>query len=86
MSERALAYSEEPLVHRFLVLYEAAGVAGDFATYLLRSLLSEGCIRYESVEKTAAGLKPRLIERPGRLACWRRRPGPPCTRRMKPGS
>ena len=65
MSERALAYSEEPLVHRFLVLYEAAGVAGDFATYLLRSLLSEGCIRYESVEKTAAGLKPRLIERPG---------------------
>jgi hypothetical protein len=28
MSERALAYSEEPLSHRFLVLYEAAGMSG----------------------------------------------------------
>lgn len=65
MSERALAYSEEPLTHRFLVLYEAAGMAGDFATYLIRTLLSEGCIRYETVEKTAEGMKPRLIERAG---------------------
>lgn len=65
MSERALAYSEEPLSHRFLVLYEAAGMAGDFATYLIRTLLSEGCIRYETVEKTADGMKPKLIERAG---------------------
>ncbi len=36
MSEHALAYSTEPLAHRFLVLYEAAGLEGDFATYLLR--------------------------------------------------
>src|SRR5262249_28755360 len=42
LSDRALAYSEEPLQHRFLVIYEAAGLQGDFATYLLRSLLSEG--------------------------------------------
>lgn len=65
MSERALAYSEEPLSHRFLVIYEAAGMAGDFATYLIRSLLSEGRLRYEVVEKTSEGLKPRLIEREG---------------------
>jgi hypothetical protein len=65
MSERALAYSEEPLVHRFLVLFEAAGVTGDFATYLVRTLLSEGCIRYETVEKTNEGMQPRLIERAG---------------------
>jgi hypothetical protein len=26
MSERALAYSEEPLSHRFLVIYEAVGI------------------------------------------------------------
>jgi hypothetical protein len=65
MSERALAYSEEPLSHRFLVLYEAAGMSGDFATYLIRSLLSEGRLRYEVVEKTSEGLKPRLIEREG---------------------
>jgi hypothetical protein len=65
MSERALAYSQEPLSHRFLVLYEAAGLGGDFGSYLLRSLLSEGRVRYETVEKTAAGLKPRLITREG---------------------
>lgn len=65
MSERALAYSEEPLSHRMLVIYEAAGIRGDFATYLLRSLLSEGRVRYETVEKTSEGLKPKLIEREG---------------------
>jgi hypothetical protein len=47
------------------VIYEAAGMASDFATYLIRSLLSEGCLRYETVEKTKDGLVPRLIERKG---------------------
>src|SRR5829696_6881344 len=65
MSERTLAYSEEPIEHRFLVLFEAAGMSGDFATYLIRSLLSEGRLRYETVEKTSEGLRPRLIEREG---------------------
>ncbi len=65
MSEHALVYSEEPLSHRFLVVYEAAGLQGDFGSYLMRSLLSEGRVRYETVEKTKDGLKPRLIEREG---------------------
>jgi DNA-binding transcriptional ArsR family regulator len=65
MSDRTLAYSEEPIKHRFLVIYEAAGMSGEFATYLTRSLLSEGCVRYETVEKTSEGMKPRLIEREG---------------------
>jgi hypothetical protein len=65
MSERTLAYSEEPIKHRFLVIYEAAGMSGEFATYLMRSLLSEGRVRYETVEKTSEGMKPRLIERDG---------------------
>ncbi len=65
MSERALAYSDEPLVHRFLVIYEAAGMESEFQTYLIRSLLSEGRVRYETVEKTSEGMKPRLIERAG---------------------
>jgi hypothetical protein len=30
MSERALAYSEEPLSHRFLVIYEVPGMSGEF--------------------------------------------------------
>jgi urease gamma subunit len=65
MSERTLAYSEEPIRHRFLVIYEADGMASDFATYLMRSLLSEGKVRYETVESTSEGIRPRLIEREG---------------------
>lgn len=65
MSDRALAYMQEPLSHRYLVIYEAAGMAGDTATYLIRSLLSEGCIRYVTVEKTPEGLRDKLIEREG---------------------
>ncbi len=66
MSERALAYSDEPLSHRMLVLYEAVGLEGDFASYLVRSLLSEGCIRYETVEKVKGeGMVPKLIVREG---------------------
>ena len=65
MSERALAYSDEPIAHRFLVLYEAAGLSGEFASYLLRSLLSEGRVRYETVDKPQGELRSRLIEREG---------------------
>jgi hypothetical protein len=65
MSDRALAYSDEDFHHRHLVIYEAAGMTGDIASYLIRSLLSEGRIRYELVEKTSDGLKPRLIEKQG---------------------
>jgi hypothetical protein len=65
MSDHALAYGEESLVHRIIVLYEAAGLTGDFGTYLVRSLLSEGRIFYETVEKTKDGLKARRIEREG---------------------
>jgi hypothetical protein len=65
MSERSLAYGTEPLKHRFLVFFEAAGLDSDFASYLVRSLLSEGRVRYETVEKTPKGLESRLIEREG---------------------
>ena len=57
MSDRALVYSNEPLRHRFLVIYETAGMGSEIASYLIRSLLSEGRVRYET-----AG---RLIEQEG---------------------
>jgi hypothetical protein len=48
---------------------EALGIGrtflGDFGTYLIRSLLSEGRICYQTVEKTRDGLRPRRIEREG---------------------
>jgi hypothetical protein len=66
MSERSLAYGKEPLMHRFLVFYEAAGMTGEIASYLLRSLLTEGRIRYETVLSTKdKGLVPLVISREG---------------------
>jgi hypothetical protein len=65
MSDRALAYSDEDFGHRHLVIYEAAGMTSDIASYLIRSLLSEGRIRYELVEKTKDGMIARVIEKDG---------------------
>ena len=65
MSERALAYTDADLSHRFLVIYEAIGMSGEFGDYLIRSLLSEGRLVYEVVEKTSEGMKPRRIEKEG---------------------
>ena len=51
-SEKALIYTEEPLRHRFLVLAEASGTdQQNFLEYIIRSLLSENQIIYETVER-----------------------------------
>lgn len=65
MSERALIYWSEEMVHRFLVLYEAAALDSDLVAYMVRSLLSEGEIRYVTVESTPEGIQDREIVRPG---------------------
>jgi hypothetical protein len=65
MSERALAYGNEPLEHRFLVIYEAVGLHGEVGNYLMRTLLSEGRLVYEFVENTGDGLRNRRVEREG---------------------
>jgi hypothetical protein len=65
MSERTLFYTEEPLSHRHLILSEAAGIGGDLQEYVIRTLLSEGFLEYEVVEKTPEGLRPRRIRKEG---------------------
>jgi hypothetical protein len=65
MSERTLLYTEESLSHRHLILSEAAGIGGDLQEYIIRTLLSEGFLEYEFVEKTAEGLRPRKIRKDG---------------------
>ncbi len=65
MSELALVYGQEPLQHRMLVLTEADAMASDMVSYLIRSLLSEGYLRYETVVKTTEGYATVFIERPG---------------------
>ena len=63
MSERALIFDDEFFEHRMLVIAEAAalgptkqGAEGSLLPYLLRELLSSGCLRYTVVEKTPRGL------------------------------
>jgi hypothetical protein len=65
MSEKTLLYTEEPLSHRHIILTEAAGLTGDFQEYVIRTLLSEGSLEYEFVEKTSEGLRPRRITKEG---------------------
>jgi hypothetical protein len=56
MSDRALAYLAEPMAHRFIILSETAAIEdSDIALALVRSLLSEGEIRYPTVEKDETG-------------------------------
>jgi hypothetical protein len=55
MSEKVLVYDTENVKHRMLVITEAAALHGETASYLLRSLLSEGRIDYRVVEKNKNG-------------------------------
>ncbi len=64
-SERWLLYSDEDFAHRFIVLAEANGLDESFGAYLFRTLLSEGRLIYEFPDKTADGLKGRVIEKEG---------------------
>jgi hypothetical protein len=64
MSDRALIYSDVDLKHRVLVMHETAGL-GELAEYFVRSYQSEGHLRYETVEATAEGIKPRVVEKEG---------------------
>jgi hypothetical protein len=65
MSERALVYWTEPLAHRMLVIYEESGIQGEMGSYLIRSLISEGRVKYATVDRAGGALEGRKIEREG---------------------
>ncbi|HOR18819.1 MAG TPA: CHC2 zinc finger domain-containing protein [Brevefilum sp.] len=65
MSEKALFYSQESFEHRFLILFEEAGISSEFVDYIVRSLLSEGYIKHLTVEKTESGMQDRLLGKEG---------------------
>lgn len=64
-SEHALIRTKESFKHRFIVIYEADGMSGDFFQYILRSLLSEGHIRYETLVETREGWETMRFEKEG---------------------
>lgn len=70
MSERALIYSSEPLKHRVLVIYEMEGLGGTLTQSLLRTLLSEGHLRYEVTLWDDGNPHTILIEREGPTALF----------------
>ena len=47
------------------VISEAAGIGNDFSDYIIRTLLSEGFLEYEFVEKTPEGLRSRRLRKEG---------------------
>lgn len=55
MSPKALIYMEEDLKNRFIWIFESSGINNSYLEYLLRSLLSEGCIKYKVTEKNSDG-------------------------------
>lgn len=58
MSEKAIIYLKDlNLKHKHLVIGEAAGMADGNGRTLLRQLLSEGQVRYATVQNTSDGLK-----------------------------
>ncbi len=54
-SERALVYSSTDFKHRTLILYEGDGLTAGFMAYVVRSLLSEGRIAYETTVRQKNG-------------------------------
>ena len=71
LSPKALAYTKEKLAHRAVILAEAVSLAtSDEAGYLLRTLLTEGRIAHEAVEKTATGLQAVTLRREGPTALF----------------
>jgi hypothetical protein len=65
MSEKGLIYDARPYAHRTVVLFEVHGEGGEFTTYLIRTLISEGEIRHLTVESTADGPVSREIVKKG---------------------
>lgn len=63
MSEKALLYLKGlDLKHRYLVIGEAAGLSQGAGRAFLRQLLSEGKVRYATVQSTSKGLVGQELE------------------------
>jgi hypothetical protein len=65
-SPLALLYTKENFAHRVVIVGEAAGLQHDGpGASIIRALVWEGRLVYETVEKTHKGMKPLRIDKPG---------------------
>jgi hypothetical protein len=65
MSAKALIYSEREFKHVMVVIFEAAGAADETTSHIIRTLQSEGCIRYLVTEKEDGAMVAREIVKEG---------------------
>ena len=65
LSPKALIYSDISLKHRFLCIYEAAGLVNPTLRYIVRTLLSEGSIKHATTENSEGKFTGRIIEKIG---------------------
>jgi len=64
MSNKAIFYTEKDFKHKFIIFYEYNG-QNDEINYLIRTLQSEGRLRYETTEKIDGQYVTRCIEKDG---------------------
>jgi hypothetical protein len=67
-SPKAIAYGSADLRHKVLAVQEASGLNGREGNMLVRTLISEGLIRWEVAGRDADGFTTRTITRPGPIA------------------
>ena len=66
LSEKVLFHSPEPLSHRTMVIYEHAGISGDYLDYVFRSLISEQRLVHETLVPSPGGkFKPEKLIKEG---------------------
>ena len=65
MSPKALAYDNENIAHRMIVMYEATPLKDTDAAYFHRSLISEGKVKHMTVERVKGRQVIRKVERDG---------------------
>jgi hypothetical protein len=65
-SEKSMIYSGESYKNRFVIHFEAGGIKKGFQDYIYRTLMTEGCIKYEVTEQNKEGkFGARTIEKEG---------------------
>jgi hypothetical protein len=65
---KAIAYGRSDLRHRILAIQEASGMQGRDGNMLVRTLISEGLIRWEVAGREQDGFATREVVRPGPIA------------------
>jgi hypothetical protein len=65
LSDRALIYDSRSYAHRTIIIFEVHGQGSEFCSYIIRTLVSEGCIRHQTVERVDGQMVGREVVKEG---------------------